>query len=543
MVIIPETCCMPVSRFIFLLTIHCVLAQTVLFAQSTYKNPVLHADYSDPDVIFQGNRFYMVASSFNAAPGLPILESVNLVDWHLTGYALPRIFPDSLFNQPAFGKGVWAPALRYHNKQFYIFYADPDQGIFMIRSSNMNGPWSAPILVRPGKGFIDPCPFWDQDGKVYMVHAFAGSRSGIKSVLAMQRLNSRADSCIGDPVLVYDGHEIDPTIEGPKLYQRDGYYYIFAPAGGVEFGWQLALRSRNIFGPYERKVILKQGNTNVNGPHQGAWITHPDGSDWFIHFQDKGAYGRIVHLQPLLWYQHWPYIGNRQGDTASGLPVAQYLKPRSVGSISQPNPETSGDEMNAASASLQWQWQSNPQPQWGMAFPANGVFRLAAVIQQESTPLNLKNCGNLWLRKFPADSFEVTTKIRFHPGNSIEKAGFLVTGQAYAGFSIIKQDSSFVLVWMHCNDQLEGQPETATELTRWKKLPEALYVRLRVKQGALCYFNYSIDGVQFQPEEQPFKATAGRWIGAKFGFFCNRYSKGNDVGYLDIDWVRISLTF
>lgn len=533
---------MPVCRFVVFITFYCAFAHQGLFAQKTYQNPVLHADYSDPDVICQGNRFYMVASSFNAVPGLPILESVNLVDWHLIGYALQRLTPDSLFSKPAHGKGIWAPALRYHNRKFYIFYADPDQGIFMIQAASIKGPWSVPKLVRSGKGFIDPCPFWDTNGSVYMVHAFAGSRSGLKSVLVMQPLNSRADSCIGDPVLVYDGHGIDPTIEGPKLYQREGYYYIFAPAGGVEYGWQLALRSRNIFGPYERKVILKQGTTNVNGPHQGAWVTHPDGSNWFLHFQDKGAYGRIVHLQPLHWYKHWPYIGEKQGDSATGLPVQHDQRPRSIGMISGASNETDGDEMNDAAPSLLWQWQSNPQPQWGMAFPAKGLFRLNAVAQ-ESNQRNLMNCGNLWLRKFPADSFQLTAKIQYSAGNAVEKAGFLVTGQSYAGLNIIRQDSSFVLVWMQCADQFADQPETSTELIRWNKMPDALYIRLTVKKGAQCFFNYSTDGVHFQPEELPFKATPGRWIGAKFGFFCNRYSKGNDSGYLDIDWVHIDSTF
>ncbi|HPF52874.1 MAG TPA: glycoside hydrolase 43 family protein, partial [Draconibacterium sp.] len=252
----------------------------------TYKNPILYADYSDPDVVRVGDDFYMTASSFNCVPGLPVLHSKDLVNWQLIGHAIEKLVPEDVYDKPQHGNGIWAPCICYHNNEFYIYYPDPDFGIYMIKAKNAEGPWTDPVLVKAGKGLIDPSPLWDEDGKVYLVHAFAGSRAGIKSVLVVNELNGEGTKAIGENVMVYDGHDTNPTVEGPKFYKRNGYYYIFAPAGGVSTGWQLALRSQNIFGPYEVKTVMTQGNTEINGPHQGAWVTTQTGEDWFIHFQD-----------------------------------------------------------------------------------------------------------------------------------------------------------------------------------------------------------------------------------------------------------------
>ncbi|HPH47090.1 MAG TPA: glycoside hydrolase 43 family protein, partial [Chryseolinea sp.] len=274
----------------------------------SYKNPILHADYSDPDAIRVGDDFYMTASSFDAVPGLPILHSKDLVNWKIIGHALKRQPPFEHFEETQHGNGVWAPSIRYHNDEFYIYYPDPDFGIYVTKAKKVEGPWSEPLLIESGKGLIDPCPLFDGD-KNYLVFAYAGSRAGIKSVIAIKQLNDAGDKTIDEGRIVYDGHQLDPTIEGPKFYKRNGYYYIFAPAGGVSTGWQLVLRSKNIYGPYERKVVMDQGKSSINGPHQGAWVDTSTGEDWFIHFQDKEAYGRVVHLQPMKWVNDWPVIG------------------------------------------------------------------------------------------------------------------------------------------------------------------------------------------------------------------------------------------
>ena len=262
----------------------------------TYKNPILYADYSDPDAIRVGQDYYLTASSFTCLPGLPILHSPDLVNWTLLAHALPA-YPEARFATPQHGQGVWAPALRYHNGLFYLYWGDPDSGVYCTRSKTPAGPWDTPVLVLPGKGIIDPCPLWDDDGQAYMVHAWAASRAGVNSLLTLRTMTADGLHVSTTGRHIFDGRERHPTIEGPKFYKRNGYCYIFAPAGGVTQGWQTVLRSKDIYGPYESRVVMAQGTTPINGPHQGGWVETPSGQSWFLHFQDAGAYGRILHLQ------------------------------------------------------------------------------------------------------------------------------------------------------------------------------------------------------------------------------------------------------
>lgn len=257
----------------------------------TYRNPIIHADYSDPDVIRVGDDFFMTASSFNAVPGLPILHSKVLVNWTIVNKALPAIHPVEHFRKPRHGGGVWAPSIRFHKGEFFIYWGDPDFGIYLVKAKDPRGEWSKPLLVKEGKGLIDPCPLWDDDGKAYLVHAFAGSRSGIKSVLVVNRMSPDGTRLLDDGVVAFDGHDKHPTVEGPKFHKIGEYYYISAPAGGVATGWQLVLRSKNIYGPYEEKIVLAQGKTNINGPHQGALVDTPAGEWWFSIFRTKACMG------------------------------------------------------------------------------------------------------------------------------------------------------------------------------------------------------------------------------------------------------------
>ena len=287
-----------------------------------YKNPVLYADYSDPDVVAVGDDFYMTASSFNSAPGLPVLHSRDLVNWTLLGHALTELVPEDVFAIPQHGNGVWAPNIRYHEGKVWIFYPDPDFGIYMIQSEDPKTVvWSKPLLILAGKGLIDPTPLWDDDGQAWLLHAWAKSRSGKNNILTLHKMTWDGTEVEEDGKVIIDGHKLPgySTVEGPKFYKRNGYYYIFAPAGGVPVGWQAVFRSKTIDGPYEYRTVLEQGDTLVNGPHQGAWVQTQTGEDWFFHFQSKLAYGRIVHLQPMQWLNDWPVIGSDADGDGVGL--------------------------------------------------------------------------------------------------------------------------------------------------------------------------------------------------------------------------------
>lgn len=500
----------------------------------TYKNPIINADYSDPDVIRVGSDFYMTASSFNAVPGLPILHSKDLVNWSIVNHVFREQEPLDVFSKPQHGGGVWAPSMRYHDGEFYIYYGDPDFGVYMTKTKDPAGEWSRPLLVKAAKGWIDTCPLWDDDGNAYLVHAFAGSRAGIKSVLVVNKMSRDGTKLLDDGVMVFDGHDADPTVEGPKFYKLNGYYYILAPAGGVATGWQLALRSKSIYGPYERKVVLEQGKTAVNGPHQGALVDTPNGEWWFLHFQDKGPYGRVVHLQPTAWKGGFPVIGSDPDGNGTGEPVAQFKKPNVGRSYPVVTPQDS-DEFDAARIGPQWQWSANPEAGWAFAFPDLGVLRMFSV-QQPDGYRNLWDLPNLLLQKFPADEFTATAKIKLVTRFEGEKFGMAVMGIDYAYLGVTNVLGKFYVRLATNSDADRGAMDILTEAKALAS--NTFYLRVRVANGAVCRFSYSDDGRTFTELGSNFKAREGRWIGAKIGFFFTRPAKFNDAGSADIDWIR-----
>ena len=514
----------------------------------SYKNPVLYADYSDPDVCRVGNDYYMVASSFACIPGLPILHSNDLVNWTIVGYAIQQMIPEDRFSTMQHGNGVWAPSIRYHNKEFYIYFGDPDAGIYMTKATDPTGVWSPLTLVKAGKGLIDSCPFWDEDGKAYVVHGFAGSRAGMKSVLGIFEMSPDGTKALTESRLVFDGHPNNPTTEGPKFYKRNGYYYIFCPAGGVKPGWQLALRSKNVYGPYEEKRVMAQGKSDINGPHQGAWVDSPDGKqDWFLHFQDLYAYGRAVLLQPMKWVKDWPVIGVDTDNTGCSTPVTGYKKPN-VGKTYPVMTPAESDEFNEQTLGLQWQWQANSSPLWHYCASDKGYLRLFAW-QLTGEAKNLWDAPALLLQKFPAPDFSATTKLTFTPLVKGERAGLAVMGMNYATLVIENTESGLVLNQITCLKADKGSLEkiiASVPLTR-----STVYMKVEIRQSkaankerinepnALCTFSYSINGKSFTPIGEVFTAREGLWIGAKVGIYCSRPKASNDSGYADVDWFRV----
>lgn len=499
-----------------------------------YTNPIIPLDYSDPDVIRVGDDFYLTASSFNCVPGLPILHSRDMVNWKLINHALTKQPPFDVFDKPQHGNGVWAPSIRWHDGWFYIFYGDPDFGIYMVKAKDPAGEWTPPHLVRSAKGWIDPCPFWDEDGRAYLVHAFAGSRAGIKSIVVLHEMASDGTRLLDDGVLVFDGHEAHGTIEGTKMHKRNGYYYILAPAGGVSTGWQTILRSRQVWGPYEDKVVLEQGNSTINGPHQGSWVETASGEDWFFHFQELQPYGRIVHLQPARWENDWLEIGVDKDGDGIGEPVMEYAMP-DVGGTYPATSVAASDDFNNPKLGLQWQWQANPEAEW--AFPtALGFMRMNPVVLPAEK--NLWEAPNPLLQKMPAGPFTATTKVTFHAQADGETTGLLMMGRDYAHLSIRQENGGLVLQAKKCIKAESGAAEQL--MAKPIALPrQAVYLRVTAGEGGVCTFSYSLDNEKFQTVGTSFQAREGKWIGAKIGIFASREAHQNDGGYADYDWFSV----
>ncbi len=536
-----------------------------------YRNPVIAGDYSDPDAICVGEDCYLVASSFTNVPGLPILHSRNLVDWTLIGHALPRLTPDARYAVPRRGGGVWAPAIVHRGGRFRIYFPDPDLGIFVITAADPAGPWSAPTLVDATPGAIDPAPFWDEDGSAWLAYAFAHSRAGINNRIVLKRMDPEGTRTIGDAVTIVDGDKLPSvrtsigfrpwqTTEGPKLYKRDGWYWMFVPSGSVKGGWQGAFRARTLTGPWEGRDVLDQGSTRVNGPHQGAWVRTQAGEDWFLHFSDADSYGRQVHLEPMRWRDGWPVIGSDPDGDGIGEPVSTFRRPKAY-SGKAPLP-FSGDEF-AGALSPEWQWQSNPLDDWVGKGPA-GWLRLSSA----STPVDLWEAGNLFSLKLPGDGFSVTAKLRFAPLRNGERTGLAMFGSDYGWIGLQKDVDQVRLVQVSRRATVTARgpeavikgPDIRPGADVWLRL-EASPVTvsnpppefrpywpsmLRSKHAAVR-FSYSTDGGRFLPLGDVFVSRPGRWVGAQLGIFAQSPSgtpsfTATATGHADFDWVRLTRT-
>ena len=523
----------------------------------TYNNPVINADYSDPDVCVgpSGEDYYMTASSFQCTPGLPILHSRDLVNWEIVGYALKSLYEGDCkltehFSQVQHGNGVWAPSIRYHQGEYYIYWGDPDHGVYMVKTKDPAGEWEKPVCVIRGKGYIDTTPLWDEDGRCYLVNGWANSRSKFASVLTVREMSADGTRAIGQPVIVFDGNGTENrTCEGPKFYKRDGWYWIMCPAGGVPEGFQLAMRSKSPYGPYEAKKVLQQGKTAINGPHQGAWVHTKYGEDWFLHFQDKEAYGRVMHLNPVDWSTGWPIMGKK------GEPVATYKKPKSSSKVVV-NPVES-DEFNAPVIGRQWQWQANYDEKFGVP-TAFGTMRIYTH-KLDSDWKNLWPVPNMLLQKTPADEFTVTAKLRFTSKADGQMGGIIMMGHNYQALVVRREGKEFKLLILTCQDADRGKAQqeevvatlkpTAEDKTDYKPgIHEDIYLRLRVSNAEAgvahggkprVSFAWSLNGKKFTPCGSQYEMKQGKWIGAKFGFVAVDTNPKTDRGWIDADWIHV----
>lgn len=519
-----------------------------------YHNPILCADYSDPDVCRVGDDYYMTASSFNCLPGLPILHSKDLVNWTIIGHAVAHTLPPvETPERPEHGNRVWAPSIRHHNGTFYIFWGDPDQGAYMVSAKDPRGTWTAPKLIKPAKGLIDTCPLWDDDGKVYLYHAYAGSRAGLKSILAVCELDPETLMATTQSRIIFDGHIDHPTCEGAKIHKYQGKYYLFHPAGGVATGWQVVERADNPYGPFECRTVLAQGNTTINGPHQGAWVDTPQGEHWFFHFQDVGAYGRLVHLQPMEWKDGWPVIGVDKDGDGCGEPVLTYKKPN-VGKTYPIQTPQESDEFDGMTLGKQWQWHANINELWAYYAGDKGYMRLYSYPVVEDYK-SLWSVANLLLQKTPAFNFAATMKLTFCPSEKYtgERTGLVVMGRDYAGLVLENTKEGLVLSQVECKSADKGKAEqvkASTPLENGTVYLKAVFKTDATEKKAFaekgdrivtCDFLYSTNGKNFKKLGEPFRVREGQWIGAKMGTFCTRpHMVTNDGGWVDVDWFRVT---
>lgn len=487
----------------------------------TYRNPVLFSDYSDPDILRVGDKYYLVASSFHFMPGIPVLESHDLVNWRIVGHVFQRLDIDPRYSMEGgfkYGQGAWAPSLRFHDGLFYVYFPTPQEGIFMSSAPSPAGPWTKPVAVIAGRGYEDPCPFWDDDGKAYLVHGRVGA-----GPLILHRMSPDGKRVLDDGKVIVDDKKLLPVLEGPKLYKRDGYYYIFAPFGGVGTGSQAVLRAKNIYGPWESRTVLAQGSTNVNGPHQGGFVQVQDGHDWFLHFSQRGGYGRIDYLEPMQWSGGWPIIGKPIPGTTEGEPVETWAKPNVGRSWPIETPQTS-DEFNGATLGLQWEWNHNPDDSLWSLTEHRGFLRLKAGYAPD-----LIHARNTLTEQMQHESFDLTTRIVVSGMKDGERAGLAMFGVRASWIGVAQADGKRQVIFTDSS----GETMIADLHGR------AVLFRMHVADEKVS-FSWSADGGQtFTSVGGPNRFYFSWWKAARPAIFnFNTKSDAMQKGSIDLDWVR-----
>lgn len=492
-----------------------------------YKNPIIPRDMPDPDIIRHEDDFWLVCSSFNSVPGLPIYHSTDLIHWEIVNYAV-QVIPDDRYITVNHGEGIWAPSIRFHNNKYWIFYSMPDEGVYVITAEHPTRTWSKPHKLSSQKGWIDPCPFWDSDGRAWLVHAFAFSRAKKKNTIQLIEMSPDASQLISDGEIIIDGSLSYPTLEGPKIYYRNNYYWIFAPAGGVKKGWQVVFRSKSIHGPWESSIVLQQGNSNINGPHQGAFIELANGECWFAHFQDEGIYGRVLHLQPLQWGDtDWPIIGSYNINNGCYEPITSNRYPSL-----RPNPRqlSYSDTFTANDLSLLWQWQANPDPFW-YSCSENGLLLFCINHSNPSIIDSFYTLPNLLLQNFPSKIFTATTTLTTNFSTTGDSAGLIVFGSRYFAICVVLDNSKYYIKgvngWV---DDLKQVHENIFYMKAITSFSEKMEISFQciMKHDGLFTFSYQISGSDWITIDAILPASAGKWVGAKIGIFSCNFESSSD---------------
>lgn len=485
---------------------------------NTYKNPIILSDYSDPDVIRHNGDFFMIASSFNHTPGIPILHSKNLVDWKLINYVFDAL-PFDKFDKVIHGGGAWAPSIRFNKGLYYAIIPFIDDGIYISCAKDPKGTWSKPWCLIKGAGIEDPCPIWVKD-KCYLVVGFAKSRIGFNSMLGVYEVTPDLKEMVSDYKIVYDGHNDNPTIEGPKFYQRNDYFYIMAPAGSVKTGWQTCLRSKDIYGPYETKIVLTQGDTLINGPHQGALIDLPNKEYAFIHFQDMDCYGRIIHLEPVKWINDWPICGEVKDELLAGTPVSvgNYLV-----DIKSNYQITGNDSFKGNKLSLIWQTPANKKDNW---YKQNNGLILNCVFTSEESYNALNKTPNVFLQKLIYKDFLINTNFDYHLEDG-DYTGITVMGSSYSLFGVMNEKGkNYTFI-------KKGSFAEPKDEIIYKEIIEDNNASLKIKYTYPNKYCYYLNGKKLPFE---FIATRGRWIGTKIGIFA--VGKKNSKGFAKFNYFK-----
>ena len=499
-----------------------------------YQNPIVRADFPDPDVIRVGDTYYMVSTTMHNFPGATILKSQDMVNWEYCAHPLKqlsnKVSYDLYSSTNAYGSGMWACSMKYHNGKFHILINEkvPIDGWnlqgWLLTATNPEGKWEMKKLAR---SYYDPGMLFD-NGKVYVA-------CGIGNITICEldeKFNFKREKTV---VTDRDG------LEGSHLYKIGDYYYIYATYGGWPSG-QAVFRSKDIFGPYEEKMVVEKSyNGVVNTIHQGALIEDTQGKWWTIMQEDLGALGRMPNLQPVKWVNDWPVVGN------NGTPYKSFdskvTKPKPVGDNGVKRLPTT-DVFRTYPLGMQWEWNHNPVDTAWTLFDRPGWLRLKAVTVTTKLP-QARNMLTQRIFAIPNQYTNGSVRLDVSQLNEGDRAGICILQDPYAMIAVERADGKYRLLWMQ--DQVtdagsDFKPDSKT--VDIEPVDGIIYLRASMKYGEnKAKFFYSLDNTTWKSlggaTSMSFNLTV--FVGARFGLFC--YGTKTKGGIADFDWFTTENQF
>ena len=490
-------------------------------------NPLTYTDIPDNDVIRVGEDYYMVSTTMYFCPGAPIMQSRDLVHWRIVDYVYDCLEDDDVYNlrngRNAYGKGQWATSLRYENGRFWALFIANDQGKTYVYSTPKIGEkWTRQVIDRP---FHDASLLFE-DGRVYVVWG-----NGEIHITELEPDLSAVKAGGVDQVLFTcprEGYML--RAEGAHIYHIGDWYYVLVidwPSGGVRT--ETCWRSSTLLGEYEPKTILQgQFDGRTDGVAQGAIFDTPRG-DWYaMMFQDHGGVGRIPTLQPMVWEDGWPILGDNT------VPVKEFdvnLAPDGEDYV------WASDEFNSEKLALVWQWNHKPlDGYWSLS--ARPGWLCLTTGQLATSPADARN--TLTQRTFgpKCTSTVLLDGSGLKPGDF---AGLSAFQSNRADIGLRRTSAGLELYALQEVSERHGRETVRVQRELLCERAEERQVLLRIRYDFnvdQAWLAYSWDGEVWTELEEPLQMryTLDYFTGYRSALYC--YSTRETGGHADFDWFR-----
>jgi beta-xylosidase len=489
----------------------------------TFLNPVLPGDFSDLDAIRVGDDFYAISSTMQYSPGMVVLHSRNLIDWQIVSHVVsdlasldPELGWDRMNRD---GRGIWAGSIRYHAGRFWVYFGTPDGGIYMASASRPEGSWSPVKRVIAAAGWDDPCPFWDDDGKGYLVATrFGADEDGQKYRIHLFSMTAGNDGVVEDSDRIL--HQSRGS-EANKLYKVGGVYLHYFSEVRPEGRVAMMERSRSLSGPWEIRQLNHVHGAVDKEPNQGGLIQLKDGRWWFLTHQGRGDWeGRAGVLLPVTWIDGWPVIG-RPGPDGIGEMVWGGDRPISAKSKSE---LFASDSLRERFLLPEWEWRYQPRPD-AWRFTGRGLRMQALLpLAGKSGFAGVRNV--LTQRSARSAKAEVTVKMDLGDLADGEEAGLAHFARENCRLAVVQTGGVRKVVRIDQGKETAGPVVTTL----------GIWLRSTWSEEGMARFSYSLDGSAFTEIGSSCRLSWGSYRGDRIGLYT--VNDTIERGYVDFSDFR-----